>query len=159
MTAETHPMVAHPFLSGLSPRQLEPLADHASWRVFAQGQRIFAEGGEADRFWLIEDGEIALDIQVPGRGLVTIETLGPWTVLGWSWLVPPFREHLDARQLSLDSPADVALQCPLLVVHARQIRAPHKKWAPRAHFAKQVKCGAERIALHRGVRPRRSGAL
>ena len=96
MIGESHLMVAHPFLSGLSPTQVEPLADHATWTVFAKGQRIFAEGGEADRFWLIEDGEIALDIQVPGRGLVTIETLGPWTVLGWSWLEPPYRWHFGA---------------------------------------------------------------
>jgi CRP/FNR family transcriptional regulator, cyclic AMP receptor protein len=96
MTAETHPIVAHPFLSGLPSRQVEPLADHATWTVFTKGQRIFAEGGEADRFWLIEDGEIALDIQIPGRGLVTIETLGPWTVLGWSWLQPPYRWHFGA---------------------------------------------------------------
>jgi CRP/FNR family transcriptional regulator, cyclic AMP receptor protein len=107
MTAETHPMVAHPFLSGLSPRQLEPLADHASWTVFAQGQRIFAEGGEADRFWLIEDGEIALDIQVPGRGLVTIETLGPWTVLGWSWLEPPYRWHFGAVARQITSSIEI----------------------------------------------------
>jgi CRP-like cAMP-binding protein len=96
MTAETHLVIAHPFLSGLPPSQLEPLADHATRTVFAAGQRIFAEGGKADRFWLIEDGEIALDIQVPGRGLVTIETLGPWTVLGWSWLEPPYRWHFGA---------------------------------------------------------------
>jgi hypothetical protein len=33
---------------------------------------------------------------VPGRGLVTIETLGPWTVLGWSWLEPPHRWRFGA---------------------------------------------------------------
>jgi CRP/FNR family transcriptional regulator, cyclic AMP receptor protein len=107
MTAETHPIVAHPFLSGMSPSQLGPLADHATWTVFGPGQRIFAEGGEADRFWLIEDGEIALDIQVPGRGLVTIETLGPWTVLGWSWLEPPYRWHFGAVSRRMTSAIEI----------------------------------------------------
>jgi CRP-like cAMP-binding protein len=107
MTAETHPIVAHPFLSGLSPSHLEPLADHAAWTVFSPDQRIFAEGGMADRFWLIEDGEIALDIQVPGRGGVTIETLGPWTVLGWSWLAPPYRWHFGAVSRRVTSAIEI----------------------------------------------------
>jgi hypothetical protein len=33
-------------------------------------------------------------------------------------------------------------------VNLRQNRLLHKKWAPRAHFAKPVKCGTKRIAAH-----------
>jgi hypothetical protein len=39
-------------------------------------------------FWLIEQGGIALDMQVPGRGDQIVETLGPGTVLG-PWLHRP----------------------------------------------------------------------
>src|SRR6476469_8439783 len=35
---------------------------------------------------------------------------------------------------------------------------PHKKWAPRAHFAKPVKCGLARIATGNGrLAPREAG--
>ena len=47
-------------------------------------------------FWLIEHGSIALDMRVPGRGDQIVETLGPGTVLGWSWLHPPYRWHFGA---------------------------------------------------------------
>ena len=30
---------------------------------------------------------------------MTIETIDDGDLLGWSWLVPPFREYLDARAL------------------------------------------------------------
>jgi hypothetical protein len=37
-----------------------------------------------------QTGRIRLDTLIPGRGPVVVETLGPGTVLGWSWLFPPF---------------------------------------------------------------------
>ena len=64
--------------------------------AFTAGERLFDEGGRADRFWLIEDGSIALDLRVPGRGDQIIETLAAGTVLGWSWLHPPYRWHFGA---------------------------------------------------------------
>lgn len=38
--------------------------------------RIFEEGEEADRFWVIRSGTVALDIHMPGRGRVVVETIG-----------------------------------------------------------------------------------
>jgi CRP/FNR family transcriptional regulator, cyclic AMP receptor protein len=86
----------HPFLSGLSREQLDQLAPWASRTTFHAGARVFSEGGRADRFWLIRDGQVALDIYVPGRGDVVVETVGPGSVLGWSWLFPPYQWHLGA---------------------------------------------------------------
>ncbi|GAB1646316.1 cyclic nucleotide-binding domain-containing protein [Krasilnikovia sp. MM14-A1259] len=63
---------------------------------YRTGERLFAEGGVADRFWLIRTGSVALDMQVPGRGEQVIETLSADTVLGWSWLHPPYRWHFGA---------------------------------------------------------------
>lgn len=68
---------------------------------FAAGERVFDEGGEADRFWIIHTGTVALDLRVPGRRPVVVETIGAGKLLGWSWLVPPHRWHLGAEA---DSP-------------------------------------------------------
>ena len=57
--------------------------------MFRAGARIFTEGGDATRCWIIRDGEVRLDAQVPRRPSVAIETLGSGDVLGWSWLFPP----------------------------------------------------------------------
>jgi CRP/FNR family transcriptional regulator, cyclic AMP receptor protein len=87
---------AHPFLAGLAPEHRTALAPDAAAVSFAAGARVFAEGSVADRFWLLESGGVALDMPVPGRGDVVVETLAGPTVLGWSWLYPPYRWHFGA---------------------------------------------------------------
>jgi hypothetical protein len=42
-----------------------------------------------------------VEIFVPGRGNVAVETLGEGEVLGWSWLFPPYRWHFDARAVDM----------------------------------------------------------
>jgi CRP-like cAMP-binding protein len=86
----------HPFLAGVAPRHVERLSHWASRAPFHAGTRIFQEHGVAKSFWLIRDGFVNLDIRVPGRGDVTVETIGPGTVLGWSWMFPPYRWHFGA---------------------------------------------------------------
>jgi CRP/FNR family transcriptional regulator, cyclic AMP receptor protein len=97
MTAEMHTRIAaHPFFASLAPRHRELLAEDAEAVLFASGERVFTERAAADRFWLIETGLIALDMWVPGRGEQVVETLSAGTVLGWSWLYPPYRWHFGA---------------------------------------------------------------
>jgi CRP-like cAMP-binding protein len=90
-------LAAHPFLAGMSPSEVSRLAEHASPATFPAGTRIFDEGHDAARFWLIAAGHIRIDTVVPGRGLIIVETLGPGTVLGWSWMFPPHRWHFGAQ--------------------------------------------------------------
>ena len=87
---------AHPFFAALTDDQRAALAEDGAAVTFTAGERLFDEGGIADRFWLIEDGSIALDMRVPGRGDQIIETMGAGSVLGWSWLHPPYRWHFGA---------------------------------------------------------------
>ena len=87
---------AQPFFAALTDTQRAALAEDGITEAFTAGERVFGEGGIADRFWLIEYGSIALDLRVPGRGDRVIETLGPGTMLGWSWLHPPYRWHFGA---------------------------------------------------------------
>ena len=84
-------LAGHPFLAGLTGEQLDVLRAAARPVRFAPATRIFEEGGPADRFWLLTDGLVHLDTVVPGRGRVIIESLPAGTVLGWSWLFPPYR--------------------------------------------------------------------
>jgi CRP/FNR family cyclic AMP-dependent transcriptional regulator len=92
------PLLEHPFIAGL-PHAAE-LAGRARHIAFTPGTRLFDEGAEADRFWLIQTGRVALDLHVPGRDDVVIETLGDGDVLGWSWLFPPYRWHFGARAVA-----------------------------------------------------------
>jgi CRP-like cAMP-binding protein len=74
---------------GLAPSQLDRLAAITSSIEVPAGTRLFEEGGQAAAMWLIRTGQIALDLHVPGRDRLIVETLGPGDELGLSWLLPP----------------------------------------------------------------------
>ncbi|WP_207946739.1 Crp/Fnr family transcriptional regulator [Actinomadura sp. 7K507] len=84
-------LTREPFLSGLRNADLTRLATAARFTEFPVGRRIFNESDPAERFWLVQDGTVAVDLRTPGRGPVVIETFGPGSVLGWSWLFRPYR--------------------------------------------------------------------
>lgn len=86
----------HPSFATLTADQLDALSADATAVTYGPDERLFAEGGVADAFWLIERGSVAIDMRVPGRGDQVVETLVGATVLGWSWLHPPYRWHYGA---------------------------------------------------------------
>jgi len=87
---------AHPFLADLPRPWLELLSYQARPGVRHSGQQIFQQGRTADRFWLLRTGQVVLNFQVPGRGEIDIETVAAGSVLGWSWLFPPYRWEFGA---------------------------------------------------------------
>ncbi len=66
---------------------------------FEAGELIFREGDPANRFYLIQEGKVALESEKTGQRPVLIQTLGVGEVLGWSWLFPPYYWHFNARAL------------------------------------------------------------
>ena len=77
----------HPFLVGMNRRQLALLTSCAMTVQFNKGQVIFREGDLADRFYLIESGNVTLE-----------STSGPGDpLLGWSWMFPPHTWTFTAR--------------------------------------------------------------
>jgi CRP/FNR family transcriptional regulator, cyclic AMP receptor protein len=94
-------IVESPVFKGLDQDQLELIAGCASNTVFAAGDRLFREGDQADTFFLIRHGLVALDAYVPNRGQLTVETVGPSEIVGWSWLLPPYRWHFTGRAVEL----------------------------------------------------------
>lgn len=90
-------LVTQRFLHGMQPDQVEALAK-AAWEVrFPARHRIFDEGDYADKFWLIQSGRVALDMYVPGEGLIIIGHVGIGGLVGWSWLLPPYQWAFGAR--------------------------------------------------------------
>ena len=90
-------IVKHPFGGGLNPHYFDLLKRCATFQRFDAGQSIFQEGGNADHFYLIQKGRVTLHAFVPGRGVVTVQTLGAGDALGWSWLFPPYQWHFSAH--------------------------------------------------------------
>ena len=88
-----------PAFDGMAPAHLELIAGCARNEVFEQGSFLMREGDQADRFYVIRRGRVAIETFTP-RGGLTVETMDNGDLLGWSWLVPPYRVHLDVRALT-----------------------------------------------------------
>jgi CRP/FNR family cyclic AMP-dependent transcriptional regulator len=88
-----------PFFAGLSAPKLQLLADSAVVIQFEPEQYIFRQDSPANRFYLILDGKVELEMESATRedGVVPIRTLGSGDDLGWDWLFPPFYFHASAR--------------------------------------------------------------
>jgi len=83
-------LAAHPFLHGMPRNHLAVLAQAGSDVTFPAGHRFFEDGGHATRFWLVQSGQVTVDVHVPGQGRVPIDTIGMGELIGWSWLFPPY---------------------------------------------------------------------
>lgn len=91
------PLREHAFLRELDDEQVRFLVSCARNARFDNGAFLFREGEEANALFLIRQGRVALEVNVPGRGPTQVESLREGDVLGWSWLFPPYRWQLDAR--------------------------------------------------------------
>ena len=99
--SQTAGMASHPFLSGLDADALRLLARCAANLRFPAGAVICRQGEAATHFYLIQHGRVALDLYESRHGSHTIQTLEAGEVLGWSWLVEPYRWQFDARAIDL----------------------------------------------------------
>ena len=47
----------------------------------------------------MQRGRVAIASITPHEGPLTIQSVGDGDLLGWSWLVPPYRWHFGARAI------------------------------------------------------------
>jgi CRP/FNR family transcriptional regulator, cyclic AMP receptor protein len=89
----------HPFFAGLGAQLRQDAARLARERRFETGELLIRDGDPAGWFYLVFQGKVALEVATPEKPHLTIQTVGPGEVLGWSWLVPPYLWRFDARAL------------------------------------------------------------
>ena len=98
----------HPFFKDLKQEYFDIILGCASNVRFKEGETIFREGDEANKFYLVRHGRVAIDIPVSSSQSVTIQTIHDGDILGWSWLIPPHRSRflcralVDTRAIALD---------------------------------------------------------
>ena len=88
-----------PALADLSAEHREVIAGCGVNVTFASGAYLMREGEVADTFYVLRRGTVAIETFVPVRGPATLETVHPGDLVGWSWLVPPYRTMFDVRAL------------------------------------------------------------
>lgn len=103
MTPLEHSLSRHPFFTEFTPAHLSEVAACANTAIFDAGTYLFREGERATAFFAIQRGRVAIASITPHEGPVTIQTVGDGDLLGWSWLVPPYRWHFGARAIEATS--------------------------------------------------------
>jgi CRP-like cAMP-binding protein len=83
----------------LSPEHVDFIAGCARNAHFNKGAFLLLEGRAADVFYVVQEGSVALEMQGANQ-VVTIQTIDAGDILGWSWLLPPYTWHFDARALT-----------------------------------------------------------
>ena len=74
-------------LQGLTDWELKVIAQFFREETVAEGVTLFEEGQKADRLFILEEGEIS--VQIPNGESYQIHS--PGKIIGWSFLIPPNR--------------------------------------------------------------------
>lgn len=89
-------LVDHPFFAGLPRESVDLVAGCGRNVRFRPGAALFHEGDAADTFYVVRRGRVALEMRTP-TGSQVLDTAEAGDVIGWSWLVPPYRWTFDGR--------------------------------------------------------------
>ena len=85
-------------LEGMETSHLKKLAALATPLKFAKDQTIYHAGVLGEAIYFIEEGEVVIEMNMPDASSpVTIYTVGPGHLFGWSALFPPRRKQSRAR--------------------------------------------------------------
>ena len=101
----------HPLFQNMDAALCQVIVGCAANERFAAGDYVFREGEAADKFYLLRHGAVTLEIHLPGRTPLAVDTLHEGDVLGWSWLIPPYRWMLDARVVQLTRVISLDAKC------------------------------------------------
>ena len=82
-----------PWFVDLTPAQLECLASIATLHEVDKGELLFKEGDREDYLYILLDGQVVLEIEVPTRGLVPVYTAEALDIIGWSSMTPIIRQR------------------------------------------------------------------
>lgn len=93
-------LAANPFFEEMSDDHLETMSGCSKLMHFKPGEFLLHEGDEAETFYLIRSGEIAIESFAPAAGPLSIARIGAGGITGYSWLFPPYRNSFDSIALT-----------------------------------------------------------
>jgi len=103
-------LVDFPLVVEIGEKYIDLITQNASIVRFNPGETIVQAGDDADRFFLIRHGEVAIETYAPERGPIVVQTIGEGEMIGWSWFLPPYKWHFDARAVQLTRAISVLAQ-------------------------------------------------
>lgn len=89
----------HAFFNGLDGDFIKFLKNSATELQIKAGDVLFQQGQPADKFYLLRNGRVSVHVPALMGPTLEIQALGADQILGWSWLIPPYRWSFQARAL------------------------------------------------------------
>jgi len=97
MSSKEDFLSAHEFFKGLNEDFITLLSDYATERKVKKGEVLFQPGKPANRFYLLRNGRVSVQVPALVGPALELQVLGDNQILGWSWLIPPYRWNFLAR--------------------------------------------------------------
>jgi len=89
----------HSFFAGLEDGFMKFLSNSAKELRIKEGGVLFQQGKPADKFYLLRSGQVSVQVPALVGPTLELQVLGEDQMLGWSWLIPPYRWNFQARAL------------------------------------------------------------
>ena len=90
-------LTTHAFFSELNEDYIKLLSEFVTERQVAKGEVLFQQGKVADKFYLVRKGQVSVQVPALVGPALELQVLGENQMLGWSWLIPPYRWNFLAR--------------------------------------------------------------
>ena len=101
----------HALFDGMDPAQVEFIAGCGRLRRFHEGEYLTRENDAADHFFLLLEGRVVIETHRINQPPAPLLTLSANDIVGWSWLIPPYRYQFDARALTPVRTVELNGQC------------------------------------------------
>lgn len=101
----------HLFFSDFTSETVEYIAGCGKNVHFAPNEYLTREDEDADYFYVIKSGKVAVQLHDPGKGDMVISTLGKDDIAGFSWIFPPYKYTFDIKALGHTSAVAIDGKC------------------------------------------------
>lgn len=93
-----------PWLNQLEELSLERLRKISRIIHLGSAEILFHEGNKEEYLYILLEGRIAIEMNVPNRGNTLVYTIEPFDIIGWSSVTPVIRQRTaTAKTLSLST--------------------------------------------------------
>ncbi len=90
-------LAGNPFFHGLNRDHLDFLAHCARYQSVQRNAFVFHEDDSASAFYLVLSGRITVEVPAVEGPPLIVQTLTSGDVVGWSWLIAPYRWNFQGR--------------------------------------------------------------
>lgn len=111
---ETKPTLQSiPWLIDISPLQVQALREISGYRYLQCGEVLFREGDNDNLLYIVSEGQLAIDITVPGHGQINIYNAAPFDIVGWDSMTPVARQRITS--------AHAIQNCCVIFLHSNSL--------------------------------------